>query len=473
MTVERIGIAGAGTMGAGIAQLACLGGFDSYLHDADPEALAAGEERFRSALLKGADHGRWSRAEADAASARLRTARDLDGLASCQLVIEAAPEDLDLKRGLFARLADACGPGAVLATNTSSLRIGAIADGVEGPERVCGMHFFNPPPLMPLVEVVAGERTSADTLATATEVAERMGRRPIRAADGPGFAANRCMRPFTLEALQLVGERIAPPAIVDRVVRLGGGYPMGPFELIDLIGVDVNLEVARSLYEQSSGNPRWRPHPLQARLVADGRLGRKSARGFYAYGDEPYRPQDPEPPDPDPVAAPPAASAAPRVVTPGGSAARPLEGGSLAAVAPGEDTAGYLALPTLAEARLVELTRAEGTSDAAAADVEAYFRGLGRHVQWVGDTPGLILGRIVAQLVNEACFAVSEGIGTPDDIDAAMRLGFNHPRGPFEWAEAIGPARVLAILEALGRELGHERYDVAPFLRRWVGDRAA
>ena len=459
-------------MGAGIAQLACLSGFDTYLHDADPDALAAGEERLRADLLKGADRGRWSRAAAEAASARLRTARGLEVLARCELVIEAVPEDLELKRALFACLGENCTPEAVLATNTSSLRVAAIADAVERPERVCGMHFFNPPPLMPLVEIVAAEATSEEAAAAATEVAERMGRRPIRAADAVGFIANRCSRPFTLEALHLVGERIAPPMVVDRIIRIGAGHRMGPFEVIDVIGVDVNLEVSRSLYEQSGGEPRWRPHPLQARLVADGRLGRKSGRGFYAYGDGPHRPDDPEPPDPDPALEPPGPGPAPVVVTPSGARAHPLERSSLAKLGVGERTVGYVALPTLAEARLVELTRTGATADDAADAVESYFRGLGKHTVWVGDTPGLVLGRIVAQLVNEACCAVSERVGTPDDVDTAMRLGYNHPRGPFEWAEAIGPARVLSILDALGRELGDDRYRAAPFLRRWVAEAA-
>ena len=471
MGVARIGVAGAGTMGAGIAQLACLGGFVAVIHDADPGALEAAEERIRADLLRGADRARWSLSDAEAASSRLRVARDLGGLAGCELVIEAAPEDLELKRELFDRLAETCGPGTVLATNTSSLPVGAIAARVESPERACGMHFFNPPTLMELVEVVAGEATSDATLATATEVAERLGRTPIRSADVVGFIANRCGRPYTLEALRLVGERIATPAAVDRIVRLGGGYRMGPFEVMDLVGIDVNLSVATSFYEQA-GEERWRPHPLQARLVAEGRLGRKTGRGWYSYGDEPHRPEDPEPPDPDPEIELPGDPIAP-VVAAGGARAYPLERGSLETIAGDDpDAVGYVALPTLADARLVELARGPATSDEAAADAEPYFRGLGKHVEWVADAPGLVLGRIVAQLVNEACFAAGDRVGLPDDIDVALRLGFNHPRGPFEWGEAIGAERVLAIVEALGRELAGDRYLPASLLRRWADEAA-
>jgi 3-hydroxybutyryl-CoA dehydrogenase len=283
-------------MGAGIAQLACLGGLETWLHDPIPDALAAGETRVTDGLAKGIARGMWDQSEADAATARLHLAADLEDLGDCDLVIEAAPEDLALKRELFAALAKACGPGAVLATNTSSLSVTAIAAGVEAPGRVCGMHFFNPPPLMRLVEVVAGDDTDSRTLDVATEVARAMRREPIRATDAIGFVANRLARPFTLEALRLLGERIASLEQIDRIVRMGGGFRMGPFELMDLVGVDVNFEVAKSFWEQSFHEPRWQPHPLQARTVAAGRHGRKSGRGYHDYRDGAHRPEDPAQP---------------------------------------------------------------------------------------------------------------------------------------------------------------------------------
>jgi len=377
VTVAAVGVAGAGTMGAGIAQLAALGGYQARLHDPDADALAAGAERIRSGLAKGAERGRWSEADAAAAREWLRPAPSLEDLAGCELVVEAAPERLELKRELLARLAAICGEAAVLATNTSSLSVTAIAAGVPGAERVCGMHFFNPPPLMRLVEVVAGEASSEGALATVTGVAEAMGREPVRCADSPGFIVNRCNRPFTLESLRILDEGIASHAQIDRVVRERGGYPMGPFELMDLIGIDVNLEVARSFYRQRP-EPRWRPHPIQERLVAEERLGRKSGRGFYEYGDRAER------------------------------------GG------------GELPPPAVADQ---------------------------------------VLERIVAQLVNEASFAAEEGVAAPADIDTAMRLGLNHPRGPFEWRDELGRNRVVAILDALRADSGDERYGVAPSLR--------
>ncbi len=426
-------------MGAGIAQLACLGRFETYLHDPVPDALGAGAMRLREALVKGADRERWSAAAAEAAASRLREAPRLEDLSGCELVIEAAPEDLELKRELFGRLAAVCGTEAILATNTSSLSVSAIADGIERPQRVCGMHFFNPPALMRLVEVVAGERTSEGTLATAGQVARAMGREPIRAADAIGFVANRTARPFTLEALHLLGERIATHEVIDRIVRIGGGFRMGPFELMDLVGVDVNFQVAKSFWEQGSHEPRWQPHPIQAQMVAEGRLGRKVGRGYYEYGQDTHRPADPEPSD------------------------RDSDWSQNAEI---ESSVHFLALPSLDAATLVELARTPAITSADATAAETYFRSMGKHVEWVGDAPGLVLGRIVCQIVNEAHFAVGEGVAAAEDVDVAMRLGFNWPRGPFEWAEAIGPARVVSVLDELHSELGAERYRVAPLLRR-------
>jgi 3-hydroxybutyryl-CoA dehydrogenase len=439
-------------MGAGIAQVACLGGFETRLHDPIPGALEGGAALLRDALRKGAERGRWSEAHATAAGRRLRLCADEAELAGCELLVEAAPEDLELKRGLFARLAETCGPEAILASNTSSLSVSAIAAPVPQPERVVGMHFFNPPALMQLVEVVATDVSAEEALAATAEAARRMGRTPVRCRDAVGFIANRCARPYSLEALRLLGSGIADEATIDRICRLGGGFRMGPFELTDLVGVDVNFEVAKSFWEQSSHEPRWEPHPIQARMVAAGRLGRKSGRGYYEYSDGPHRPEDPPAPpggqEPD---------AKTKLVE--------LDAGSLAALAPAEDAVGYLALPDLDSASLVELTRSEATSDASAAAAEGRFRALGKHVEWVADAPGLVLGRIVCQLVNEAHFALDAGVADAEDIDTATKLGLNYPRGPFEWCEAIGAGRVLTILDALRRELGEERYRPALALR--------
>ena len=459
-------------MGSGIAQVACLGGIETRLHDPLPEALSEGERRLRAGMEKGAERGRWSPEEADRGAGLLHLAARLDDLAGCELVIEAAPEDLATKRELFAALAEICGPDTVLATNTSSLSVAAIAAGAPNPQRVVGMHFFNPPALMKLVEVIAGPDSSDAALDLATEAAERMGRTPVRAADEIGFVGNRCARPYSLEALRLLGDRVADAPTIDRICRIGGGFRMGPFELTDLVGVDVNFEVAKSFWEQSFHEPRWQPHPIQQQMVSAGRLGRKAGRGYYDYSRDPYRPADPEP------------QPARNRDTPGREAEDvsrvdseevpricvPLVTGSLAELDEAGGSVGCYVLGPLEDARLVELTAAEGTPAAARESAQEHFRSLGLHVEWVGDSPGLVLGRIVCQLVNEAAFALGKGVADADGIDTAMRLGFNYPEGPLRWGDRIGLDHVLAVLDALHAELGEERYRAAPLLRRLVAD---
>ena len=529
-----IGVVGAGTMGAGIAQLACLAGARTLLHDPVAEALDRGAEAVRSALARGAERGRYDPSEASAAADRLQPAGSLEALAASALVIEAAPESLPVKHEIFERLSALVAPEAVLATNTSSLPVTAIAAAASRPERVVGMHFFNPAPVMRLLEVVVGEESGEYALAVARATGEAMGKRVILAADGPGFLVNRCNRPFGLEALRLVGERVATVEVVDRICRMGAGFPMGPFELSDLVGVDVGLDVSKSFYEQSFGEPRWRPSPIAARMVAAGRRGRKAGRGYYDYRSGPHRPEDPEPPEAgggrglvviagegtlvhelrdaaaaagydaawpderegevpelivdcrlggeeeldglardavpfggdDPIE-PPLGRGHP-VIVQGGPRAILCAAGSLAALDPQGTAAGFGVLPPFDEARVVELTRTSTTADATAQAAERFFATLGKHVEWVGDAPGLVLGRIVCQVVNEAAFALGEGVGSAEDIDAGMLLGLNHPHGPLGWADLIGLDHVLAVLDGLADEYREERYRAAPLLRRLV-----
>jgi 3-hydroxybutyryl-CoA dehydrogenase len=291
-----IGVLGAGTMGSGIAQLACRSGARTLLHDPIPDALQRGLERARDGLQKEAAKGRLTQEEAQAGIERLEAVDDFVAFAPCELVIEAVPERLDLKHELYRQLSEIVSEECVLASNTSSLLVTAIAAGATHPERVVGMHFFNPAPVMRLLEVVAGEQSSDDALALAHTTGEAMGKTVIRAHDGPGFLVNRCNRPFGLEALRLLQERIADIETIDRIVRTEGGFRMGPFELMDLVGVDTGLEISKSFYEQSFGEPRWRPSPIAARYVAAGLHGRKSGRGYYDYSSDPYRPPDPDPP---------------------------------------------------------------------------------------------------------------------------------------------------------------------------------
>jgi 3-hydroxybutyryl-CoA dehydrogenase len=395
-------------------------------------------------------------------------------LAPCDLVIEAAPERLELKRELFEQLSKVCRDDVVLASNTSSILISSLASAAAHPENVVGMHFFNPPPLMRLLEVIAAEQTGERALSLARDVGEAMGKTVVVAQDGPGFLVNRCGRPFGGEALRLLQERVATVEQIDRIVRLGGGFRMGPFELQDLVGIDVGYDVTRSFDAQSFGEPRWKPSVLQAKMVAAGRLGRKTGRGWYEYEEgKPHRPDDPEPPE--------AGGGDGRLVTIDGSgpAADELvvrasaagfrvvdDGAELTLVfcddralgARGRDGAvGFHLLPG---GGLAELTG--DRSD----DAEDFFTRCGLHTEWVADAPGLVLGRIVAQLVNEAAFAIGEGIGSADDVDTGITLGLNHPRGPVEWGRLIGFDRALAMVDGLFDEYHDPRYRAAPLLRR-------
>jgi 3-hydroxybutyryl-CoA dehydrogenase len=497
---SAVGVLGAGTMGAGIAQLAAVAGARVLVHDPSPEALSRGIESARAGLEKGAARGRWEPVDPE-----LLQPAEFNELSACGLVIEAAPESLSLKRELFGLLSEVVGADCVLATNTSSIPVTAVAGAATNPGRVVGMHFFNPPPLMRLLEVVAGDQSSEDAIALAREVGEAMGKDVILAADGPGFLVNRCGRPFLLEAQRLVTERIATVEQVDRICRMAGGFRMGPFELSDLVGVDVGLEVAKSFYELSFGEPRWRPSPLAARLVAAGRLGRKSGRGYYEYGDAAGPPPDPSPPEPgggdglvvvagaSPLAEELRERAAdagwdvrspveaegevPALILDCGAEAEdpPLQGGpqailcvegSLGELDPEGTAVGFHLMPPLGS--LVELTRTETTSPAAVAAVEGFFATLGMVAEWVGDAPGLVLGRIVGQLVNEAAFALGEGVGSAVDIDTGMELGLNHPRGPLQWGDLAGLDQVLVLIDGLRGFYGEERYRAAPLLRRHV-----
>ncbi len=514
-----IGVLGAGTMGAGIAQLAARSGAQTLLYDPIPEALEKGRGRALEGLHREAGKGRLDPAEAQAAGERLSTVGELEALADCELVIEAVPERLELKHQIYGRLSEIVGERCVLASNTSSLPITAIAAGAAHPERVVGIHFFNPAPVMALVEVIAGVQSGEAALATARATGRAMGKTVIDAKDGPGFLVNRCNRPFGLEALRLLSEQIAPIETIDRICRLEGGFRMGPFELMDLVGVDTGFEVALSFYELSFGEPRWRPSPITARYVAAGLHGRKSGRGYYDYsavaGGGTYRAPDPEPLE-TPSAAEgvlvisgagvlaeelrtaaaavgyevrsphqPSGGVLPSLIIecdrlPGGpepgeqppdrGAARMVlcAEGSLSALDPSGSAVGFHVLPPFAEAGLVELTRSESSSPLAAERAERLLGTLGKHVAWVGDAPGLVLGRIVCQLINECAFALGEGVGGAADIDTGMLLGLSHPRGPLRWADQIGLDHVLGVLDALCSEYREERYRPAPILRRLV-----
>jgi 3-hydroxybutyryl-CoA dehydrogenase len=497
-----IGVVGAGTMGAGIALVAARSGAPTRLHDPFPGATERGLQTIDGNLDRLVGRQRLTEEEAEAIRARVQPAGSLAELGDCELVIEAAPEDLNIKLELFQGLAGVVDPRCVLATNTSSLSVTEIAAATPIPERVVGMHFFNPVPAMRLMEVVAGEQTGPEALALARAAGEAMGKTVIAAPDVAGFIVNRVNRPYSLESLRLVEQRVASVATVDRIARRAGGFRMGPFELMDLIGIDTNHAVALSFQRQSFGEPRYRPSPLAARKIAAGHLGRKTGRGWYDYGGSSPAPDD----GAHPVAR--VRADGRRVIVAGGlpvarvlvaaardagwtvvepdaadagaaflaldcsdgsialpasvPVARSLHRGSLHAIDP--HAAGFHVLSPLGD--LVEVTATSISDPVACERLELFFGSLGVDGERVQDAPGLVIGRVVCQVVNEAAFAIGDGYGVPADIDAGMRLGVSHPRGPVEWSDQLGLEHVIAVLDALHRELGEERYRVAPLLRQ-------
>lgn len=489
-------------MGAGIAQLGAMAGLRTMLHDAIPDGLERGVKQIETALDRMAAKGRLTAREAQEARTRLHPTASLDDFAGCGLVIEAVPEAIGLKRDLFAALSRIASPTCVFATNTSSLSVTEIAADLTAPDRVVGLHFFNPAPAMKLVELIAGEASGDSALALARAVAEAMGKHVVRAADIAGFLVNRCNRPYSLEALRAVQEGLATRPQIDRIARLAGGFAMGPFELMDLVGLDTNHAVAVELFRRTFAEPRYQPSELQARMVAARRLGRKTGRGWYDYSDGPAQPVEQAPPDP-------VAAEGRRVLVvgrlpvigelrdvlagvgfevvsePGDQApwltlaesgaevgdsprARLLAGASLHSCDP--EAVGFHALPPLSSTRLIELTATAHTDTRARERLLEVLAAVGWGHEWVHDAPGLVLGRIVCQLINEAAFLLGERNASAADLDAGLELGVNHPRGPIAWSRAIGLEHVTSLLDALREESGESRYRTAPLLRRCRAD---
>ncbi|RFB15412.1 3-hydroxybutyryl-CoA dehydrogenase [Bacillus sp. HNG] len=283
MQIKKIGVIGSGTMGAGIAQLLVQNGYPVMLFDIDEETVARAKESIETKLDRLVVKEKISLSTSEQAKRNLATTTDMTSFADCQLVIEAAPEKLEIKRSIFSQLEEICTKDSILASNTSSLSITEISGQSANPERIVGLHFFNPAPIMPLVEVVKGLKTASSTVETLVEFAKTIRKSPVMCKDTPGFIVNRVARPFYNEALRIMNDKIASVEQIDRIMKRAGNFKMGPFELQDLIGIDINFATTKSVYEGFHGESRFRPHYYQERMVQSGSLGRKTKGGFFEY----------------------------------------------------------------------------------------------------------------------------------------------------------------------------------------------
>lgn len=489
-----VGVAGTGVMGTGIAQVAALAGHPVLLHDVQPGAADGAIQRIRAALEKLTQKEKLSLDNAQCAAQHLNAADSLGDLRNCGLVIEAIVEDLEAKRMLLREAEAVVTPEALLASNTSSLSITSIAAALRQPRRLAGMHFFNPAPLMPLVEIVRGAETDETVISNLCGLAQRWGKTPVVARSTPGFIVNRVARPFYAEALRVLEERGADCATVDAVLRDAGGFRMGPFELMDLIGNDVNHAVTQSVFDAFCGDSRFTPSTLQRELVQAGRLGRKCGRGFYEYREG--RPIA-TPSTAEPCAAPrrmriygdtPQSRALADRFAAGGAKFEHACTHSDCRVCSWEDgvlyctdgrTATACAVAsgirnTLVMDLAIDDRKARRTAIAAADQASASARdsaiGLlqlaGYKVSLIDDLPGMIVLRTVAMLANVAADAIQQGVCSVADLDMAMCLGAYYPRGPLEWADALGAGFIVQALDHIAHTYGEERYRASPLLRR-------
>lgn len=435
----HIAVIGAGTMGAGIAQVAAMHNCAVHLVDVQADFAARGLAGIVKNLDRLVEKGKLSAVDRDAARGRIRPGTSFRDLGDVQLVIEAIIEDLDIKKRTFAGIEAVVPATAVLATNTSSLSVDAIASGLKNPSRLVGMHFFNPAPLMPLVEIIAGSRSDARAVEHAFATAVSWGKIAVRAKDTPGFIVNRVARGYYLEALRLLGEGVAGVDEIDRVMR-SGGFKMGPFELMDLVGLDVNLAVSTSVWEQMRRHPRFEPHEIQMKLVAEGHLGRKTGRGFYVYDREP---------------------AVPAVAVDRKSfMLSPLLADAIRAFATraiGSNRKENLCGPHAGELRGPHAGELRGSHAGGLCGPQENARGP------LGSTEQYVFARILAAVINEAGLAFDEGVATREDIDLAMMKGTNYPTGPLAWADEIGIRTVRGVLKLLNKSVASDRYTSADF----------
>ncbi|HOZ94257.1 MAG TPA: 3-hydroxyacyl-CoA dehydrogenase [Ottowia sp.] len=488
---SRVGIVGTGAMGRGIAQIAAQAGSTVRLYDTQPDAVAKAREALMAQWDKLVDKGRLTREQADSHVSRVPPAATLADLADCDLVIEAIVERLDVKQTLFAELEGIVRPDAILATNTSSLSVTAIAAGLKHPGRLAGYHFFNPVPLMKVVEVIAGLKTDAATGQRLTDYARQMGHTPVQAADTPGFIVNHAGRGYGTEALRIVGEGVTDFVTVDRILRDQVGFRLGPFELFDLTALDVSHPVMESIYRQYFDEPRYRPSVITAQRLAGGVLGRKSGEGFYRYlggsaqvAPEPAAPQVAELP---PVWVSTRAARRAELYQLLKDLGARIETGqspspqALTLVAPlGFDVTTVAVVERLDPARTVGIDlliedaatrrRVLATNPATRSDMRdaahALFARDGKPVSVIHDSGGFVTQRVVAHIVNIAADMCQQRVCSPQDLETAVTLGLGYPLGPLAMGDRWGPANMLEVLFNLQTVYGDPRYRPSPWLRR-------
>jgi len=460
-----VGVIGAGTMGAGIAQVAAAAGHPVFLFDAIEGAAEAGRKRVQDALDGLVSRGRVAHEDAVAIGGRIHVVAGLEAFADAGLVVEAIVEDLEAKRAVLAKIEGIITSDAILASNTSSIFITSIARNAKRPERVAGLHFFNPAPVMKLVEVVSGVATASSVVNTLVDTAKAWGKIPATSRSTPGFIVNRVARPYYAEALRLFEEQVADAATLDALL-IGAEFRMGPFKLMDLIGHDVNYAVTVSVFEAFYQEPRFRPSLVQRELVNAGHLGRKSGRGFYSYLKNAI--------EPTPATEPKAEGAAPidgfvpgaeaevdgiRIVPTDGRTATDIARSSRKPVI----VYDYVAPPD--PCSRLGFAASQDVPASIAARFVATLQSQGIQATRLPDWPGLVVMRTMAMLANEGFEAVLQGVADAGDIDAAMRYDVNYPLGPIEWARKIGLDRVLSVLDNIYALTGDPRYRASLGLR--------
>ncbi|WP_175839118.1 3-hydroxyacyl-CoA dehydrogenase [Burkholderia anthina] len=486
-SLKSVGVVGAGAMGRGIAQVCAVAGCRVKLFDVADGAAVRAIAAVHDDLMQSVAKGRTEQSDADAALQRISAADSLAAMAECDLVVEAIVENLEIKQRLLRDLESIVSSTCILATNTSSLSVTSIASGCTQPSRVAGWHFFNPVTRMRLVEVVQAPRTASDAIDALVELSRRIGHRPIVVPDSPGFVVNHAGRAFVTEGLKLLAEKTAEHSVLDAILRQCAGFRMGPFELLDLTGLDVSVPVMESIHAQYYGDDRYRPVMLARTRLQAGLLGRKAGQGFYSYDGQQSAAPSPSAQVTTPVdfavwwptegeaALPESVVALLSQVT----RASDIHGADLVLVAPLDtdlstaaanlhlDPSKVVAIdPVFCGLSGVTLMACPATMQSAIDAAQAIFAAQLIPAFVISDSPGFVAPRVVACIVNLACEMAQQGIASPEDIDVSVRLGLGYPAGPFEWGDALGAARVLDILSGLYETFGDQRYRPSPWLVR-------